>query len=393
MKKLSKNFILFTSLILCLSLFVGCAKKTVKEEDEEELYKDNNKPVKLAIIVDSEKENKKVYDSAISIEMEKKYEKNETKESNESIVVYTLPTDNTKTDEINNIFSKIESDKETKVVIISSNTEGLYKNLSNLKKSRQDILTISAQLPDDDKLISENIDLNFKSNHENQAKRVTEMSKILGAEKFFTLVSDEEKNDPEKSKVIKGLEENSKTLNLPFEVITIPSLHDVDEKRAFVSNEIDSLVKKYGKDISIYTLNDIYDQVLLTKIVDKKYIIPEFSKPNITRKMLDILGIHYLTRTSEDYNSMNSSLKSYFYAYGLERRIGSVSANVDSYMIRYAVELGTNIVQQEIKIKKAQDLKYLEKVSAYRGKISSRVLKKDKTLDNLFLIVPDQIIY
>lgn len=387
-----KLFIHIITIFILVIVLVGCSKKNSKTIETVDSERDI--PTKVAIVVQPESENDIAYKSALSIFREKEYMAKNDKNTKTEVELFTLPKnfENNKS-ETNKIFEKLLKDKNINVAIFSANRKGLLKYAEKIKKERKDIITISANLAENEENLIRTFDLNFKSRYSNRGKKIVEMSKILGAEKFVTFISEDDKNDDEKINLYNEIKKYAKDMDISMIEISIPNDVNEVQKKSFLSNKIDELIRMYGNNINIYTFDSNLDKVLFSKIFNKKFIISEFSKPNVTKEMMNFYGLNYITRYSENYYWMNSEIIGYMNKNGFEKRIGSVSANSDSFVIRYATELGINLNAKGAKIKTAYNSYFLEKVSKVRCNVEAAFINRNNSIGNFKYIEPDQIVY
>lgn len=393
-KNIKKIALVSATIVLSSILMAGC---TGKEKKDETKLLDSSKDIatKVAIVTQEKEENENSYNSAQAEQLNNEYKKDNNIETNSTVEHIILPKDYiNKPKKTKAIFNKIEGDKDINVLVVSSNKGGLVDYIKDVKKKRKDILTISADLNDNDKKMIESIDLNFKAGDRERGKSIAELAKSLGAEKFVYFVSDNDLKNPIKKANLEGILSKSKDIGMPTIEVKIPDNLNAYEKKAFVSNKIDYNVQKYGKNINIYTFDGAYDEVLATKVLDKKFFIAEFSQPNISRELMDIYGIKMISRQKEDYVWMNSQISGYIKDTDeLKRRIASVGADPKAYTVEFATELGTVLKSKNTDIKKAYNSYYLEQVSFARSKVECGFANKYKGVGNFKIVKPDQVIY
>ena len=393
-KKIKKLILVSLSLILSSALLAGCAGKDSKDETK---LLDSNKDLKtkVAIVTQTAEENPESYNSAEAEKLNNEYKKYNKIDTNSTVEHIVLPKDyESKGEETEKIFKKLSGDKDLNVLVLSSNKPGLMKYAKEIKKSRKDILTISADLNEDSKELIKNMDLNFKAGDKERGESIAELAKSLGAERFVYFISDSDMNNPEKKKNLEGIIKRAKELSMPLEEVKIPN--DLDEygKKAFVADKIDYNINKYGKNINIYTFDGDYDEILATKVLDKKFFIAEFSRPNISRKLMDIYGIKVISRQKEDYVWMNSQISAYIKdSDELKRRIASAGADPMAYTVEFAAELGTVLKSKDTDVKKAYNSYFLEQVSFARSKVECGFINKYKGVGNFKIVDPDQVVY
>lgn len=380
------------SIILSSTFLIGCKSKN--KETAEILDNKDDKKTKIALVIENESENKKTHDAAISLIAEKKYQREVKETTNTDILLYELPTDNEKDKKkMDEIFKNIESDRDINVLVVSSQKRGILDYVKSLKNKRKDIITISSNLNEDDQALIKTFDLNFKNNTVNRGKRIVEFAKSLGAEQFFYFVNESEKENPEVTSIIDLVNKTGIENNIPTVKIDIPHNLNIYEKKSFVSNEIDRLVLENGNNINVFTFDKEYDDILLSKVLNKGIIVSEFSRPNINRDIMDKFGLNYLTRYLENYSWTNDQIVNFMNRYGVERRMGSIGADLDSFVLQYSIELGISINAKEHKISKAYNSYFLEKVADTRLKVSSGFYNKYKGIGNFKLVIPDQVMY
>ncbi|MEG0249990.1 MAG: DUF3798 domain-containing protein [Peptostreptococcus sp.] len=393
-KKFKKIVLASASIILSSVLLIGCSGKESKNQTELlDSKKDLN--TKVAIVTQSKKENERSFSSAESEKLNSLYRIERDPNKKSSVEHFVLP-DNFENNEkeTQKVFDKIKKDKKINVLVLSSNKPGTLEYVKELKKERKDIMTISANLNEDDKSLINNFDLNFESGNIDRGERIAELAKSLGAERFIYFTSDKDLSIDKNKKILDGIISKSKECEMPIEEIKIPSELDSYQKKAFLSNQIDELVKKYGKDINIYTFDSDLDEVLASKLLDKKFFVSEFSQPNVSKLLMKVYGKKGISRMQENYVWMNSQIGTFLRVnYDIERRVGASAVDADSYIIKFASELGSNLKSKSKGAQTAYNSYFLEKISRARGKTESGFVNKYKGVGNFKIIDPDQIVY
>ena len=373
-------------------LLTACSNKN--NSTTEVLDESGDNKTKIALLIQDKSENKTNFDVAESVIASKEYQREKMDNSNVDIKLFKLPKNYSENEkEVSNIFADIEKDKDINVLVASSNEGGLANYVKALKGKRKDILTISANLADNDEELINTFDLNFKNMNVNKAKRVVDFSNSLGAEFFYYFVDESQKNDKKIEETIALMKKTAIENSMPIVEIVVPDNLDKYGKKMFVSNKIDELIIEKGKEINVFAFNQDYDDILLSKVIKNGIYISEFSSPNIDKKMLNYFGIGHLSRNSEDYGWMNTQIINYLGKYGIERHIGSIGALQDPFVLQFAIELGISMNAKEQEVSKAYNSYYLEKVSNTRCNISSGFINKKSGVGNFKYVIPDQISY
>lgn len=394
MSKFLKRIITVSVSIVFLTVFlVGCGQEENKKKAEI-LEDTKDADIKTIIVTQNDKENKSAFEAAKKEKMDNEYKRCNNSKYKSYVEHYILPSDfedNKKTDEM---FNKIKKDKNTKILIVSANKAGLAEKVKKLKKERRDILTISADLNEDDQKLIKDFDLNFKTGDFDHGERIVDLAKSMGAQRFIYFVGNNDLKDSKKMEILDGMKKESKKIDLPIEEVKIPDMNNPYEEKAFVSNSIDSLIKKYGRDINIYTFDSKFDEILASKVFDDKFFIAEFSDKNVSPELMKVYGLKYVTRQANDYVWMNSQIGAYIkLSSDMERRIGASAYNPEFYTMKIAADVGEVLKSKKMNVKKAYNSVFLENISNMKNKTGCGFINKYKGVGNYKIIDVDQILY
>ena len=394
MSKFLKRIITVSVSIVFLTVFlVGCGQEENKKKAEI-LEDTKDADIKTIIVTQNDKENKSAFEAAKKEKMDNEYKRFNNSKYKSYVEHYILPSDfedNKKTDEM---FNKIKKDKNAKILIVSANKAGLAEKVKKLKKERRDILTISADLNEDDQKLIKDFDLNFKTGDFDHGERIVDLAKSMGAQRFIYFVGNNDLKDSKKMEILDGMKKESKKIDLPIEEVKIPDMNNIYEEKAFVSNSIDSLIKKYGRDINIYTFDSKFDEILASKVFDDKFFIAEFSDKNVSPELMKVYGLKYVTRQANDYVWMNSQIGAYIkLSSDMERRIGASAYNPEFYTMKIAADVGEVLKSKKMNVKKAYNSVFLENISNMKNKTGCGFINKYKGVGNYKIIDVDQILY
>lgn len=394
MNKITKKIIAVSASIIISGLFVvGCGQKDNKDKGQILSNSDDAK-IKTVIITQSEKENKLVYDAANKEKMDSEYRKHNYPDYKNTVVHYSLPDDYENSKKTDEIFDKIKNDKDVNVLVVSSDKPGLADRVKKLKNERKDIITVSSDLNDSDKKLIKDFDFNFKTGDFNHGERIVDLAKSLGAERFIYFISNKELENKNNVKILDGIKKEGKKINIPVEEVEIPKMDNIYEEKAFVANKIDYLVKKYGKDINIYTFDSKFDEILATKVFDEKFFISEFSSKNISPELMKIYGLKNVTRQAKDYVWMNSQIGAYIkMSSDMERRIGATAYNPQVYTMRIATDIGDVVKSKNMDKSKLYNSVFLERVSNIKNKVGCGFINGYNGIGNFKILDVDQILY
>ena len=77
----------------------------------------------------------------------------------------------------------------------------------------------------------------------------------------------------------------------------------------------------------------------------------------------------------------------------MDRKIGSESADAESFALNLATELGTVMKAKDVELKKAYNSYFLERLSFARTKVECGFINKYRGVGNFKIVVPNQITY
>ena len=398
MKNIFKKICLFAGLTIVLASLTACSGNDNKVK-KEILDSNSDKDTSIAILTDSKKDDFATYDMAQSIK-----EQYDVKFKNEltkaKVINYSLPDKDSslyKNDK-SYILDKIRNNKDIKAIIVSTSDPNIISEMNELKKSRKDLVLLSADQKFNESgknstrdLVS-TFDMNFKTDMSDRTDRIAELAKTMGAERTVVII-DEDNLSPYVKSNIDGLEKETRLYGMEYEEIKIPKLDD-SQKKAYVSNLIDEIAQKYGDKVNYYSTNKLIDEVLISRIMENKYYVSELSEPNRLTYILNKFGIKYIHRQRCEYAYLNSQVSTYLSRINnSSNRIGSASADPKNHTLRIALELAVNITGKDTDIKKCYNPYFLEKISTFRTNINAGFVNLRKGMNNYKLVYPDQYVY
>lgn len=370
------------SILLGIIFLTSCGG-TEKTEKSAVLDDDSDKNIKVAIVVDKGSNESIVSKSILE---NKAYQRENGNNTNSEYVSYSLDSGN-----IKKIFDKIGRDKKINALVVSSKSKDVLKEVKALKDKRNDIVFISSNSDIDEKNLSTTFDISFVENTENKGKRIVDLAKSIGADKFFALTSGD---DQSVKSTLNAVKSEAQKLNLPYEEVEIDPTRSDYEKKADVSNKIDELTNEYGSNINIYPTKSFMDEVVVNKFVEKKFLTSELSNPSSSDLLASSFLITQLPRLSFDYNTKNTQITSFLNNnYGIERMMGSVESEEDSFMLRFSIELATVLASKGYDIDKAYNSYFLEKVALERCKVSSGFINVENHGSKVKEVRIDQLVY
>lgn len=406
MNSIFKKICLFTGLASLLVSLTACSgDNKVKKEI---LDSDSDNEASVAILTDSKKDDFEAYDASMAIK-EQYGVKKKNKLTKAQIVDYHLPNKDMTNYEKDKkrVLDKIKENREIKGLVVSTSDPNIISALKELKKSRKDMLLVSAdQATSIDKNTTDNktkdvaagtrdlmdtFDMNFKTAQPDRTKRIAELAKTLGAERTIAIVDDNLSASVKLN--LDGLDRETKSYGMAYEEVSLPKL-EANEKVAYVSNLIDEMTKKYGDKVNYYPTSKLIDDILISRITENNFYVAELSQPNKLADILDKYSIKYIYRQRYEYAYLNSQVSTFLSRINASgNRMGSSSAEPKNHTLRMALELAVNITGKGTDIEKCYNPYFLEKISTFRIKLNAAFSNVSKGTKNYKQVDPDPYIY
>ncbi|MFR2519278.1 DUF3798 domain-containing protein [Peptostreptococcus stomatis] len=242
MENIFKKICVFTSLAIVLASLTACSGDNNKVK-KEILDSDSDKEASIAILTDSKKDDFATYDMAQSIKEQYDVKLN-NKLTKAKIINYSLPEKGLSTykKDKNDLLVKIKNNNDIKALVVSTSNLDIISDINKLKKSRKDLVLLSAdQATTDIKNIDEKesgasennlskalintFDMNFKTDRSDRTKNIAELAKTMGADRTVVIV-DEENMSPTVKSNIEGLEKETKSYDMAYEEVKLPKLEE-----------------------------------------------------------------------------------------------------------------------------------------------------------------------
>lgn len=360
-----KKFTAFMMVCVVVLLSSGCSMLT----KDKVVNKNEVKDFKVVVFTEDKKKDSKRYDAieALSKEFKEKYEEEKEKGSKapkKEIIHEIIPSDFEKDpNKVEQKIKKLAKDKKVQAFVVSTDKKGLLNALKEVKKVRQEIITISAPMGEDPSELSEYVDVNLSQSEKFRAESLVALSKKLGSTTFIHYST---QNDLSNQKILERKEQIKiacKNSQVGFIEIGLPNYSNDKEKETMknvLEQNIESQVKKFGKNINIYGTNEDLDAIILNKAKDLKYIMAGQSNPDPTKTYPEAINLKIDKADKENYEIINDRISEWARKNGLSGRLGGYAMPYDVFLIRYATELSAEMVLQDLTQEDVCDKDYLE---------------------------------
>lgn len=390
-----------TAFMLSICLIIGLTgcSLLVGKKDKEKIIDD----FKVAVVTQPLSENKVQYnmveEMAKEYEEENKIDKDKDSQTKvkQTIKHVVLPENFTSNiDSAINKIVKLADDKEVQAIVVSTDQAGLLPALQKVKEKRPEIITISAPMGDDKNQLSQFVDVNLGVSAEERGKVLAERSKEMGAKAFIHYASTDDLKDVNIAKRLEMIKETCKNIGLPFVQVNTPNINTEEDKnkvKQFLNEDIEKQVKKYGKDINVFGVNEYMDEVILTKALELKYIVAEQSNPSPIQTYPSVMGLKISEKDAQNYDKINDMISEKAKAFGMSNRLGGYPMPMDAFLPSVAIYLATEMVKQDLTQEDVCDPDYLEAFTELRFGIGSEFTPLTEVLYNYQSVILSQLIY
>jgi hypothetical protein len=389
-----------TALLMTMTLVVmtsGCSMLTKNKSKKEEV-----KDFKVIVFTESKNVNKDQYDAVNTLVKDikkKKLEEEEKGKKNpkQEIIHEVLPANFEKNpSETEKKIEKLAKDKTVQAFVIATEKPGLLPALKNVKKKRPEVITMSAPMGESVNDLSEYVDVNLGMNPKQRAISMVKLAKKLGAKTFVHYSTPQDLTDKKILERKDQIKIACKDEQIGFVEIGLPNYTNDQEKEVmkdFLEKNIESQVKKFGKDINVFGANEDLDTIILDKAKDLKYIVAEQSTPNPTKSYPEVMGFKVAKKDEVNYEKLNDKISEGAKKYGLSSRLGGYIMPYDVFLTRFATDLAFEMVIEDLTQEDVCDDEYLEAFAENKYGVGTKFEDFNDTIYNYQLMGLDPLIY
>lgn len=390
-----------TALLMAMTLVVmssGCSILT-KNKDKKEVIRD----FKVIVFTESKTENKDQYNAVNTVVKEFK-EKNKDSEDEkgkkkpkQEIIHEVLPKNFDKNpSQVEKKIKDYTKDKTVQAFVVATDKPGLLPAIKSVKEKRPEVLTISAPMGESVNDLSEFVDVNLGINPKQRAISMVKLAKKLGARTFVHYSTPDDLTDKKILERKEQIKVACKNEQIGFVEIGIPNYSGEQEKKTMkdsLEKNIESQVKKYGKDINIFGANEDLDTVILNKAKDLKYIVAEQSTPDPTKSYPEVMGFKVAKKDEQNYEKLNDKISEGAKKYGLSSRLGGYIMPYDVFLPMFATQLAAEMVTEDLTQEDVCNEEYLEAYAETKFGVGTKFEDYSDTIYNYQLMGLDPIIY
>ncbi len=280
-----------------------------------------------------------------------------------------------------------------KAVVVSSGQSGLIPAFQQLKEKNPDILTISAPIFDDPKMMSDYIDLNLDTDWLLRGETIPEKANQMGAKTFIHYSFPTHLAKPLISQRKDIMKETSEKLGMEFVEIVTPDPQTGSGPAAmqqFLREDIPKQIKKYGKDTEIFGSNCPMYDVIIDEALKEGFIVAEQCCPTPTQAFPQVLGLEIAPEDITNYTKINEMISEKVDAAGMKGRISGWPVPVTIFMPEFAVKLAMKMVEEPDFNPKDADA--LNALANEWFEVGTQFNQLD-SYDNYYVMIMDSIYY
>jgi hypothetical protein len=299
--------------------------------------------------------------------------------------------------EIENCISTIVSqadDPKMKAIVVASGQSGLIPAFQQVKEKRPDIITITAPIFDDPKLMSKYIDINLDTNWVKRGETIPTKAQKIGAKTFIHYSFPTHLAKPLISKRKDMMEETCEKLGMEWVEVITPDPQTGNGPGAmqqFLREDIPRQIKKYGKDTNIFGSNCPMYDVILDEALKLGFIVAEQCCPTPTQAYPQVLGLEIAKEDATNFDKINDMIREKVKAKGMTGRLSGWPVPVSYFLPGFATEVAKKMVEDESF--NAKDAKTLE---AFAQEVMGQKVffsPLEPGMDNYNVMIMDSIYY
>lgn len=372
-------------LALCLSVgLVGCSSTS---NQDSEVKGESSKEFKVGIVTPTLSVSEDEFRAA----------ENMTKKYPDIVKHITLP-ENFNT-EIETAISQIVSladDEDMKAIAVVSGQSGLLPALQQVKEKRSDIITITAPIWDDPDMMSKYIDINLDANWTKRGELIVKEAKDMGAKTFIHYSFPTHLSKESVATRRDMMKKTCEDLGMEFVEVMTPDPQTGQgpaPMQQFLKEDIPRQIEKYGKDTNIFGSNCPMYDVIIDEALSLGYIVAEQCCPTPTQAFPTVMNLEIAKEDSQNFEKMNEMISEKAKKAGVSKKLGGWPMPMTIFLPEFAVELGIEMVENNLTKEDVCTSEYLEKFAKETFGIGVYFDKLNKETDNYQLMVMEHIIY
>lgn len=290
--------------------------------------------------------------------------------------------------------TSLADDPQMKAIIVISGQSGLLPALQKVEEVRPDIITMTAPIWDDPKLMSEYIDVCLDTDWVRRGESIAKKAERMGAE---TIIHYSFPTHMAKEVIIKRhdmMKETAERLGLNFVDVTTPDPQTGDGPAAmqqFLREDIPRQIEKYGVNTNVFGTNCPMYDVILDEALKQKYIMAEQCCPTPTQAFPTVMNLEISEENVGDFEKINEMISEKAADADMTGRLSGWPIPVTIYIPELGVELAKEMIENP-----DFDYKNLETLEAFSKEtfgVGVEFNRLEDDMDNYFVLIMDSIYY
>ncbi|MDR0880036.1 MAG: DUF3798 domain-containing protein [Clostridioides sp.] len=396
---MKKKLTVLTMAVIMLLTSSGCSVLT-----QETVKKNRPKDFKVVVITDDKSANKERY---TSIKTTIKKYKDDLKEQEEKetgtperkkyVQELVLPADITKDmPSVEAKIKKLAKDKRVQAFVVSTEQVGLLPVIEKVKKERPEITTIAAPMQENANYLSEAMDVVLSMGQNERAEAMVQTAKKMGATRFIHYAKRDDLKDKNIQLRKDAIKEFCKKSGLGFAEVALSDYTDEagkEKMKQILTENIDSQIKKFGKDINVFGASPDLDEVILEKDKQSKYIVAEQSTPDPSKTYPEVMGFKISKKHKDDYMYMSDRISEGAKRYGLSNRLAGYQKPYDVFLPAFAIDLAVEMADRDLTQEDITQKDYLEAFVEKNYGVSSEFKNYSEAMYNYQVFTIEHMVY
>lgn len=290
--------------------------------------------------------------------------------------------------------TSLADDPEMKAIIVISGQSGLLPALQKVEEVRPDIITMTAPIWDDPKLMSEYIDVCLDTDWVRRGESIATKAHDMGAK---TLIHYSFPTHMAKEVIVSRrdrMKETAENLGMTFVEVTTPDPQTGDGPavmQQFLREDIPRQIEKYGVDTNIFGTNCPMYDVIIDEALELKYLVAEQCCPTPTQAFPTVMNLEISQEDAGDFDKINTMISEKAAEAEMTGRLSGWPVPVTVFIPELGVELAKKMIEDESFDYK--DLDNLEAFSQETFGIGVQFNRLEPEMDNYLVLIMDSIYY
>lgn len=287
---------------------------------------------------------------------------------------------------------QLASDRQVKAIIICQAVPGSVAAVRKVKEFRNDVIFIFGEPHEEPDLVAREATMSLIPDNLGRGRTIIELAKKMGATHFLHYSFPRHMSYPLLAQRRDIMEKTCKELGIEFVFVTAPDPmgeQGITGAQQFVLEDVPRQVKKYGKNIALFSTNCAMQEPLIVGALKTGAMVPEQCCPSPTHGYPGALGLAITDEMKGNMPAIIKAIDAKIKAQGAAGRFATWPISTNKLMVEAGVEMAIKAVNKQL------DLNNIDAVSKEFGKMAGVEVKMNRfgTKGNFYQFVSGSVIF